>query len=115
MKEIFKKYFTALGIVLLTLIMLSFVFKTVKADEKTTAIIGHVITQKIQGNDMDHSQVLDDELKMKLHQLTIEMTSVVLKNMPNILDTISAQLRLEADKHYKCSIQDKNYKNKDCI
>jgi len=86
-----------------------------KADTKIETIIGHVITQKIQGNDMDHSQVLDDELKMKLHQLTIEMTSVVLKNMPNILDTISAQLRLEADKHYKCSIQDKNYKNKDCI
>ena len=86
-----------------------------KADTKIETIIGHVITQKILGNDMDRSQVLDDELKMKLHQLTIEMTSVVLKNMPNILDTISAQLRLEADKHYKCSIQDKNYKNKDCI
>ena len=56
-----------------------------KADTKIETIIGHVITQKIQGNDMDHSQVLDDELKMKLHQLTIEMTSVVLKNMPNIL------------------------------
>ncbi len=108
-----KKFITT--ILILNSIIWFGLSSVAKADTKIQAIIGHVITQKIQGNDMDHSQVLDDELKMKLHQLTIEMTSVVLKNMPNILDTISAQLRLEADKHYKCSIQDKNYKNKDCI
>ena len=35
------------------------------------------------------------------------MTTVLLQNMPNILDSISAQLRLELDKQYKCSLQDK--------
>ena len=34
--------------------------------------------------------------------------------MPNVLDSISAELRQEADKQYKCSLQDKDYKNKDC-
>ena len=115
MKEIFKKYFTALGIVLLTLIMLSFVFKTVKADEKTTAIIGHVITQKIQGNSMDHAEVFSNELASVIHKFSIEMTTVILQNMPNILDSLSAQLRLEADKKYKCSLQDNDYKNKECL
>ena len=115
MKDIFKRYFTALGIVLLTLIMLSFVFKTVKADEKTTAIIGHIITQKVQGNDMDHAEVFGNELNALMHQLTIDLTSVLLQNMPNILDTISAQLRLELDKQYKCSLQDDDYKNKECL
>ena len=114
MKDIFKRYFTALGIVLFTLIVLSFVFKSAKADEKTTAIIGHVITQKIQGNDMNHAEVFGNELNALMHQLTIDLTSVLLQNMPNILDTISAQLRLELDKQYKCSLQDKDYKNKDC-
>jgi len=113
MKDIFKKYFTALGIVLLTLIMLSFVFKSAKADEKTTAIIGHIITQKVQGNDMDHAEVFGNELNALMHQLTIDLTSVLLQNMPNILDTISAQLRLELDKQYKCSLQG-DYKNKEC-
>jgi len=49
-----------------------------------------------------------------MHKFSIEMTTVLLQNMPNILDSISAQLRLELDKQYKCSLQDKNYKNKDC-
>ena len=86
-----------------------------KADDKTSAIIGHVITQAIQGNEMDHAEVMTNELAALMHKFSIEITSVLLQNMPNILDSISAQLRLELDKHYKCSLQDKDYKNKECI
>ena len=42
------------------------------------------------------------------------MTHILLQYMPNILDTISAQLRLELDKQYKCSLQSEEYKNKEC-
>ena len=111
MKNILK----ASSIVLFTLFMLSFVFKPAKADEKTTAIIGHVITQAIQGNDMNHAEVLGNELNSLMHKLTIDLTTVLLQNMPNILDTISAQLRIELDKQYKCSLQSGDYKNKECI
>ena len=114
-KTYMKNILYALGIVMLSLLMLSMVFKVVKADEKTTAIIGHVITQKVQGNDMNHSEVFGNELNALMHQLTIDLTSVLLENMPNILDTISAQLRLELDKQYKCSLQDNDYKNKECL
>ena len=86
-----------------------------KADDKTSAIVGHVITQAIQGNDMDHAEVMTNELAALMHKFSIEITSVLLQNMPNILDSISAQLRLELDKQYKCSLQDKDYKNKECI
>ena len=86
-----------------------------KADDKTSAIIGHVITQAIQGNEMDHAEVMTNELAALMHKFSIEITSVLLQNMPNILDSISAQLRLELDKQYKCSLQDKDYKNKECI
>ena len=89
-------------------------FTSVKADTKSEAIVGHVITQVIQGNDMDHAEVLGNELAYIMHKLSIEMTTVLLQNMPNILDSISAQLRLELDKQYKCSLQDDNYKNKEC-
>ena len=85
-----------------------------KSDEKTSAIVGHVITQAIQGNDMDHAEVMGNELKLLMHKYSIEMTHVLLQHMPNILDSVSAQLRLELDKQYKCSLQSEDYKNKEC-
>ena len=87
---------------------------SVKADTKTEAIIGHIITQAIQGNDMNHAEVMGNELKLLMHKYSIEMTHVLLQHMPNILDSISAQLRLELDKQYKCSLQSEDYKNKEC-
>ena len=88
-------------------------FTMAKADTKSEAIVGHVITQVIQGNDMDHTEVMTNELAALMHKFSIEISSVLLQNMPNILDSISAQLRLELDKQYKCSLQG-DYKNKDC-
>jgi hypothetical protein len=63
---------------------------------------------------MDHAEILSNELAATMHQLTIDLTTVLLLNMPNILDRISAQFRLELDKKYKCSLQG-DYKNKECI
>ena len=88
---------------------------SVKADTKTESIVGHVITQVIQGNDMDHSEVLTNELNALMHQFSIDIMETLLQNMPNILDSISAQLRQELDKQYKCSLQSEDYKNKECI
>jgi len=89
-------------------------FTMAKADTKTETIVGHVITQAIQGNDMNHAEVMSNEIAALMHKFTIEMTGVLLQNMPNILDSISAQLRQELDKQYKCSLQGE-YKNKECI
>ena len=86
---------------------------SVKAETKTEAIIGHVITQTIQGNEMDHAEVFTNELNSLIHQFSLDMIDIVMEHMPNILDSISAELRQEADKKYKCSIQG-DYKNKDC-
>ena len=86
---------------------------SVKADTKTETLIGHVITQVIQGNDMDHAEVMGNELKALMHQYSIEMTHILLQHMPNILDSISAQLRQELDKQYKCSLQSEDYKNEE--
>ena len=88
---------------------------SVKADTKTETIVGHVITQVIQGNEMDHSEVLTNELNALMHQFSIDIMETLLQNMPNILDSISAQLRQELDKQYKCSLQSEDYKNKECI
>jgi len=105
----FKEYLM-ISIMALAILLITGV---AKSDEKTTAIVGHVITQAIQGNDMDHAEVMTNELNALMHKFSIEMTDVLLQYMPSILDSISAQLRLELDKKYKCSIQG-DYKNKDC-
>ena len=46
--------------------------------------------------------------------MSLDIISVIFKNMPSILDSISAELRLQADKDYKCALQSDEYKNKDC-
>ena len=103
--------------IMITIVGLAFMLITgaAKSDEKTEAIVGHVITQVIQGNDMDHSEVLTNELNALMHQFSIDIMETLLQNMPNILDSISAQLRQELDKQYKCSLQSEDYKNKECI
>ena len=106
-----KKFFATI-IILNTLLFVG-LSSVAKADDKTSAIIGHVITQAIQGNDMDHAEVMGNELAALMHKYSIEMTHVLLQYMPSIMDSISAQLRQELDKKYKCSLQD-DYKNKDC-
>ena len=102
--------------IMITIVALAFMLitGTAKSNEKTEAIIGHIITQAIQGNDMDHAEVMGNELKLLMHKFSIEMTHVLLQHMPNILDSVSAQLRLELDKQYKCSLQSEDYKNKEC-
>ena len=107
------KKFLAIIIILNSLLFIG-LSSVAKADDKTSAIVGHVITQAIQGNEMDHAEVMTNELAALMHKFSIEITSVLLQNMPNILDSISAQLRLELDKQYKCSLQSEDYKNKEC-
>ena len=106
-----KKFFATI-IILNTLLFVG-LSSVAKADDKTSAIIGHVITQAIQGNDMDHAEVMGNELAALMHKYSIEMTHVLLQYMPSIMDSISAQLRQELDKKYKFSLQG-DYKNKDC-
>ena len=83
-----------------------------RADSYSEAVVGHVVTQELTG-DIDKGAVANAELNRQMHQLSLEILAVVFNNMPTILDGISAQMRLEADKMYKCSLQD-DYKNKEC-
>ena len=108
-----KKFKEYLMISIMALVIILLHKNHAVSDEKTTAIVGHVITQAIQGNDMDHAEVMTNELASIMHKYSIEMTTVLLQYMPSILDSISAQLRLELDKKYKCSLQG-DYKNKEC-
>ena len=84
-----------------------------KANDYNTAVVGHIIQSKLQGNSVDTS-VLEAEIQKIAHSFSLEMISAFEKHLPSILDSISAQLRAEADKKYKCALQSDDYKNKEC-
>ena len=77
---------------------------TVKANEYNTAVIGHVITQKVSGQQIDTSKLMEQEMARIAPLYAIDMISIFQKYLPSILDKAAADLRAEADKQYKCSL-----------
>ena len=85
-----------------------------KANDYNTAVIGHIITQKVQGNSVDTS-VLEAELERLAYNFALEMTSVIEKHLPNILESIASELRSKADSEYKCQLlENSKIKDKEC-
>lgn len=76
---------------------------SVKADEYSTAVVGHVIQTTIQGGNVDTS-VLEAEMQKLVYNFATEMTFVIQKNLPNILESLAANMRQNADKAYKCKL-----------
>lgn len=72
-----------------------------KADEYTTATTAHIITQTVTKGDIDHKKVLTAELERLIHRMAIDMTFVMQKHLPNILEGIAAEIREDADRIYK--------------
>ena len=81
------------------------IFNATRADanEYNTAVIGHIITQKVQGNNVDTS-VLEAEMQKLVYSFATEMTFIVQKHLPNILEGIASEMRQNADKVYKCKL-----------
>jgi len=44
----------------------------------------------------------------------MEIIDIIFSNMPDLLDALEKELRDRKDKRYKCWLQPKEYKNKDC-
>ena len=62
----------------------------------------------------DTGEVVKDETARLIHQLTINMTHELFKSMPAILDSISAEMRRQADKEYKCKLLENGGMNDGC-
>ena len=89
--------------------------KSVQANDSTEALVAHVITQKIQGNNVDTS-VLEAEMSKLAYQFSLQMVDVLEKHLPNILESIAADIRLKADSKYKCELlKDTKIADKECI
>lgn len=85
-----------------------------KANEYNTAVIGHVITQKINNTPIDTSKLMEQELTRLAHLFAIDSINILQKYLPSILDKMAADLRLEADKNYKCSLLKDTKVQDDC-
>ena len=77
--------------------------KSVKADDYNTAVIGHIIQTKVNGGNVDTS-VLEAELQKLTYNFATEMTFVLQKHLPYILEGIASELRQESDRVYKCKL-----------
>ena len=87
---------------------------SVKADDYNTAVIGHVIKEKVSGNGVDTS-VLEAEMQKLAYNFALQMTNVLEKNLPVILESLAAQLRQNADSEYKCKLlEDTKIADKEC-
>ena len=50
------------------------------------------------------------------YQFSLEMVDVLEKHLPNILESIAAEIRLKADSKYKCELlKDTKIADKECI
>ena len=83
-----------------------------KADDYVVATSAHIIKETVNGN-IDHSAVLKSELERLTHSMAIEMTFVLQKHLPNILESIASDIRVNGiDKVYKESQTKEQYVRK---
>ena len=83
-------------------------------DSYNTAVIAHVIKEKVSGNGVDMS-VLESEMQKLAYNFALQMTDVLEKNLPAILESLAAELRQNADSKYKCSLlEDTKIADKEC-
>jgi hypothetical protein len=103
--NIMKKFLIYITILAISVYgFLTCTMNSLKASEYNTAVIGHVITQKVTGQPIDTSKLMEQELARAAHLFAIDSITILQKYLPAILDKMAADLRLEADKNYKCSL-----------
>ena len=87
---------------------------SVQANDKTTVVVGHVVSETIKGTDIDMSYIMEKELEAVAHQFLIESISILQAYLPAILDGVAADLRLKADHEYKCKLLENGGMNDGC-
>ena len=84
------------------------------ADDYNQAVVAHVIKENISGNGVDMSGI-EAEMHKLVYNFTLEMTGVLEKHLPNILESVAAEIRQKADSEYKCKLlKDTKIADKEC-
>jgi len=56
----------------------------------------------------------ESNIESILDDMTMDIIDIIFHNMPDILDALEKELRDRKDERYKCWLQPKEYRNKDC-
>ena len=106
-----KKLILLLAVIYFTLTAFQ---NSVKADDKTTAVVGHVISETINGSEIDISYIMEKELEAVAHKFMIESISILQAYLPAILEGVASDMRLKADEKYKCKLLENGGMNDGC-
>ena len=87
---------------------------SVQANDKTTVVVGHVVSETIKGTDIDMSYIMEKELEAVAHKFMIESISILQAYLPAILEGVAADIRLKADHEYKCKLLENGGMNDGC-
>ena len=63
---------------------------------------------------VDEAAIMEAELEFIAHKFAIESINILQHYLPSILDGISADLRLKADKEFKCALLKGSQIEDDC-
>ena len=87
---------------------------SVQANDKTTVVVGHVVSETIKGTDIDISYIMEKELEAVAHKFMIESISILQAYLPAILEGVASDMRLKADNEYKCKLLENGGMNDGC-
>jgi hypothetical protein len=112
-KGYIMKKFVMFVVVLNTILWFGF-SNIAKSNDYNTAVIGHVVKETVSGSGVDTS-VLEAEMQKLAYNFALQMTDVLEKNLPVILESLAAELRMNADSKYKCALlKDTKIADKEC-
>ena len=77
------------------------IFNIAKADDYNKAVIGHVISETIKDTEIDTSYIMEQEIEKLAHKFMIDSVTILQAYLPQILEGIAADLRLQLDEKYK--------------
>jgi len=110
-----KKYLITLAIILATLwFSLTSFMNSVMANDYNKVVFGHVIQSTVNGTNVDVSKLMEQELEKVAHQFALESITIIQQYLPTILDGVLAEMRLQADKEYKCALLEGSKIEDDC-
>jgi len=110
-----KKYLITLAIILATLwFSLTSFMNSVMANEYNKAVVANVIQNKVNGTNVDVSSLMEQELEKLAHQFALESITILQAYLPAILEGVAADMRLKADKEYKCALLEGSNIEDDC-
>jgi flagellar biosynthesis protein FliP len=88
----------------IALLLTFFISQAKSGEEYNKAVLGHVIQSQVNGNNVDMQKLMEQEMQKLAHQFVLQSVSIMQQYLPTILDNAMTEMRLKADREYKCQL-----------